>query len=83
MSTVDVLLKPAGNAPIMSRSKWAVERTKKVAWVIEFIRRYLKLEHHDSLVIFFTTLFLFNMFAMHRQMHIRIPFMGRRFKVSC
>jgi Ubiquitin-like autophagy protein Apg12 len=50
ISVVDVLLKSAGDAPIMSKRKWAVDRTKKVAWVIEFIRKYLKFEQHDTLV---------------------------------
>ena len=51
---VDVLLKPAGDAPIMAKRKWAVDRAKKIAWVIEFVRKYLKFESQDSLVGLFS-----------------------------
>jgi len=48
--TVDVLLKPTGDAPIMKKRKWTVERTKKISSVIDFVRKYLKFEPQDSLV---------------------------------
>ena len=48
--TVDVLLKPTGDAPIMKKRKWTVERAKKISSVIEFVRKYLKFEPHESLV---------------------------------
>ena len=48
--TVDVLLKPTGDAPIMKKRKWTVERTKKISSVIEFVRKYLKFEPQESLV---------------------------------
>jgi len=48
--TVDVLLKPTGDAPIMKKRKWTVERTKKISSIIDFVRRYLKFEQQDSLV---------------------------------
>jgi len=47
---VDVLLKPTGDAPIMKKRKWTVERTKKISSVIDFVRKYLKFEPQDSLV---------------------------------
>jgi len=47
---VDVLLKPTGDAPIMKKRKWTVERTKKISSVIDFVRKYLKFEPHESLV---------------------------------
>ena len=46
---VDILLKATGDAPIMTRRKWAVDRTKKVGGIIEFIWKYLKLDQ-ESLV---------------------------------
>ena len=47
---VDVLLKAAGDAPIMKKKKWAVDKSKKVAWVVEFIKKYIKCESGESLV---------------------------------
>lgn len=47
---VDLLLKATGDAPIMKKKKWTVDPDKTVAWVITFIRRYLKLEANESLV---------------------------------
>nr|CAD7579497.1 unnamed protein product [Timema californicum] len=47
---VDILLKATGNAPIMKKKKWAVDPDKPIGWIIEFIRKYLKLDTADSLV---------------------------------
>lgn len=47
---VEVLLKAAGDAPIMVKKKWSVDGTKQVAYIIEFIRKYIKCEPKDSLV---------------------------------
>ncbi|KAI8503217.1 Ubiquitin-like protein [Branchiostoma belcheri] len=49
---IDVLLKGAGDAPIMKKKKWAVDPTKKVSWIIEFIRKYIKCEPHESLFLY-------------------------------
>ena len=49
---VDVLLKPAGDAPIMKKKKWAVDRHKKFSWISEFIRKYLKTDANESIVCF-------------------------------
>lgn len=51
---VDVLLKPAGDAPIMKKKKWAVDRNKRIGWVGEFIKKYLKLTAQDSVVCYIT-----------------------------
>ena len=48
--TVEVLLKAAGDAPIMVKKKWTVDGSKQVAYIIEFIRKYIKCEPKDSLV---------------------------------
>ena len=48
--SVEVLLKAAGDAPIMKKKKWSVDGTKTVAYLIEFIRKYIKCEPSDSLV---------------------------------
>ena len=47
---VDVLLKAAGDAPIMKKKKWAVDPNKTVAYLVEFIRKYIKCTPADSLV---------------------------------
>lgn len=49
---IDVLLKATGDAPIMKKKKWAVEPEKKVSWIIEFIRRYLKLDTNETLFLY-------------------------------
>lgn len=49
---VEVLLKAAGDAPIMVKKKWQVDGTKQVAYIIEFIRKYIKCEPHDSLFVY-------------------------------
>ncbi|EDO48009.1 predicted protein [Nematostella vectensis] len=49
---VEVLLKAAGDAPIMKRKKWAVEGSKTVAYLIEFIRKYIRCEPSESLFLY-------------------------------
>ena len=49
---VDILLKATGNAPIMKKKKWAVDPDKKIGWIMEFIKKYLKLDRSEQLVIF-------------------------------
>jgi hypothetical protein len=34
----------------MKKKKWAVDPTKKVCWIVEFIKKYIKCEPPDSLV---------------------------------
>ena len=50
ISAVEVLLKAAGDAPIMVKKKWVVDGSKQVSYIIEFIRKYIKCEPQDSLV---------------------------------
>ncbi|GAB1610177.1 ubiquitin-like protein ATG12 [Argonauta hians] len=49
---VDVLLKPAGDAPIMKKKRWAVERTMKVSSICEFIKKYIKCDPADSMFLY-------------------------------
>ncbi|XP_070579440.1 ubiquitin-like protein ATG12 [Ptychodera flava] len=49
---IDLLLKAAGDAPIMKKKKWAVDPSKKVGWVTEFIKKYIKCEPHESVFIY-------------------------------
>lgn len=48
---VEILLKATGNAPILKTKKWMVEKEKTVAAIIEFLRKLLKLDSSDTLVI--------------------------------
>ena len=50
MFAVDVLLKPAGNAPILKKKKWTVDRHKQIGWICEFIRKFIRTETEDSVV---------------------------------
>ncbi|KAF5282012.1 hypothetical protein FQA39_LY00536 [Lamprigera yunnana] len=50
---IDILLKPTGNAPIMKRRRWAVDADKPLGWIVEFVKKYLKLEPQERVVRFF------------------------------
>lgn len=50
---VDILLKATGNAPIMKKKRWAVDAEKPIAWIVEFVKKYLKLEPEERLVSIF------------------------------
>ncbi|XP_013399207.1 ubiquitin-like protein ATG12 [Lingula anatina] len=49
---VDVLLKATGDAPIMKKKKWAVDPSKKIGWIIEFIKKYIKAEPSESVFLY-------------------------------
>ncbi|KXJ27139.1 ubiquitin-like protein ATG12 [Exaiptasia diaphana] len=49
---VEVLLKAAGDAPIMKKKKWTVEGSKTIAYLIEFIRKYIRCEPEESLFLY-------------------------------
>ncbi|CAG9765456.1 unnamed protein product [Ceutorhynchus assimilis] len=49
---VDILLKPTGNAPIMKKKKWTVDSDKPIGWIIEFMKKYLKIESQEKLFLY-------------------------------
>lgn len=49
---VDVLLKPAGNAPILKKKRWTVDRHKKIGWISDFIRKFIRTETEDSVFVY-------------------------------
>lgn len=51
-SKIDVLLKPAGNAPILKKKKWTVDRHKQVGWICDFIRKLIRTETEDSVFVY-------------------------------
>ena len=55
---IDVLLKAAGDAPIMKKKKWAVDPNKPVSYLTEFIRKYIKCEPNESLFIYVNQTFV-------------------------
>ncbi|KAK8757501.1 hypothetical protein V5799_004856 [Amblyomma americanum] len=54
---IDVLLKATGDAPIMVKRKWAVAPTSKIMDIADFIRKYLKLDHSESLFLYINQAF--------------------------
>ncbi|XP_046854982.1 autophagy protein 12-like isoform X2 [Xenia sp. Carnegie-2017] len=55
---IDVLLKAAGDAPIMKKKKWAVSGNKTVAFVVEFIRKRIKCSPAESLFLYVNQCFV-------------------------
>ncbi|KAM5132286.1 ubiquitin-like protein ATG12 [Mantella aurantiaca] len=49
---IDVLLKAVGDTPIMKNKKWTIEKSRTVQGLMDFIKRYLKLESSDQLFIY-------------------------------
>uniref|UniRef100_A0A3Q2ZLN2 Ubiquitin-like protein ATG12 n=1 Tax=Hippocampus comes TaxID=109280 RepID=A0A3Q2ZLN2_HIPCM len=47
---IDVLLKAVGDTPIMKTKKWAVDRSRTVQSLSQFISRFLKLDANEQLV---------------------------------
>ncbi|XP_077106760.1 ubiquitin-like protein ATG12 isoform X2 [Ranitomeya variabilis] len=49
---IDVLLKAVGDTPIMKNKKWTIERTRTVQGLMDFIKKYLKLEASEQMFIY-------------------------------
>ncbi|XP_010612445.1 ubiquitin-like protein ATG12 isoform X2 [Fukomys damarensis] len=48
----NILLKAVGDTPIMKTKKWAVERTRTIQGLIDFIKKFLKLVASEQLFIY-------------------------------
>ncbi|KAK0685590.1 ATG12 protein, partial [Pygoscelis papua] len=46
---IDILLKAMGDTPIMKTKKWAVEQSRTVQGLIDFIKKFLKLMASEQL----------------------------------
>jgi len=46
------LLKAAGGAPILKRRKWALPRTKTMGHIVEFLKKYIKLDPQEHSQLF-------------------------------
>jgi len=55
---VDVLLKATGDAPIMKKKKWAVDKNKPVSYLCDFIKKFIKCEPSESLFIYVNQTFV-------------------------
>ncbi|XP_030325816.1 ubiquitin-like protein ATG12 [Strigops habroptila] len=49
---IDILLKAVGDTPIMKTKKWAVERTRTIQSLVDFIKKFLKLMASEQLFIY-------------------------------
>ncbi|KAM6226386.1 ubiquitin-like protein ATG12 isoform 1-T1 [Spheniscus humboldti] len=47
---IDILLKAVGDTPIMKTKKWAVERTRTIQGLVDFIKKFLKLMASEQLL---------------------------------
>lgn len=49
---VTLLLKATGNAPVLKRKTWKVNRTNSVGWVVNFLRKYISSAPNESLFLY-------------------------------
>uniref|UniRef100_A0A8C5Q9Z9 Ubiquitin-like protein ATG12 n=1 Tax=Leptobrachium leishanense TaxID=445787 RepID=A0A8C5Q9Z9_9ANUR len=49
---IDILLKAVGDTPIMKTKKWALERTRTVQGLMDFIKKYLKFDSSEQMFIY-------------------------------
>ncbi|XP_053308562.1 ubiquitin-like protein ATG12 [Spea bombifrons] len=49
---IDVLLKAVGDTPIMKNKKWTIERTRTIQGLMDFIKKYLKIDTAEQLFIY-------------------------------
>ena len=54
---VEVLLRPTGDAPILKKKKWQVDRNQTIGYVNGFIRSLLKMDTSDSLFLYINQAF--------------------------
>ncbi|XP_052230872.1 ubiquitin-like protein ATG12 [Dreissena polymorpha] len=51
-SKVNVLLKAAGDAPILKKKKYTLERNKRIAYISTFLSKLIKLESGESIFLY-------------------------------
>lgn len=51
-SKIEILLKAAGNAPILKKKKFLLDRTKNVHYIVDWLKKYMKLEPKDQLFVY-------------------------------
>ncbi|KAH3778735.1 hypothetical protein DPMN_180206 [Dreissena polymorpha] len=50
--SVNVLLKAAGDAPILKKKKYTLERNKRIAYISTFLSKLIKLESGESIFLY-------------------------------
>lgn len=46
------MLKAVGNAPILKKKKFLLERTKSVHYIIDWLKKYMKLDAKEQLFLY-------------------------------
>ena len=49
---IEILLKAVGNAPILKKKKFALERTKTVHYIVDWLKKYMKLDAKEQLFLY-------------------------------
>ena len=49
---INLFLKATSDVPIMKKKKWQIDESKTIFWVIQFIKKYLKLEDKDTIFLY-------------------------------
>ncbi|MEE6483229.1 hypothetical protein FKM82_013474 [Ascaphus truei] len=49
---IDVLLKAVGDTPIMKNKKWTMEKARTIQGLMDFIKKYLKMESAEQLFVY-------------------------------
>lgn len=49
---IEILLKAVGNAPILKKKKFLLDRNKNVNFVIDWLRKYMKLDPKEQLFLY-------------------------------
>ncbi|RNA41397.1 ubiquitin ATG12 [Brachionus plicatilis] len=49
---IEIFLKAVGNAPILKRKKFLLDRSKNVKFIIEWLKKYMKLETKDHIFLY-------------------------------
>lgn len=49
---IEINLKAVGNAPILKRRKFLLDRSKNVKFIIEWLKKYMKLESKDQIFLY-------------------------------
>lgn len=49
---IEINLKAVGNAPILKRKKFLLDRSKNVKFIIEWLKKYMKLETKDQIFLY-------------------------------
>lgn len=49
---IEILLKAVGNAPILKKKKFLLDRSKNINYIIEWLKKYMKLDAKDQLFLY-------------------------------